>query len=143
MRSAAKVFPALSWRTSGVPTEGGAAGNARAFGVVELVLRAFSLDFLESFGSGHFIARERAVLGDDLCHLRFHGGKVIGGHGAFALETDVVIEAGVDGWAVDEFGIWEEALDGLGHDVRGAMTDEEEPVGIGAAFALLGGDDGE
>ncbi len=54
------------------------------------------------------------------------------------IEFKVVVETGVHGRAVGELGLWEEACDGLGHDVRGGMAREVEGVGF-----IFGGHEGE
>ena len=74
------------------------------------------------------LAGEGRVAGDDLAHLGLDLGKIVGREGLRARE--VVIEAVLDDRADRDLRAGIELLHGLGHDMRGVVTDEFERFGV-------------
>ena len=67
---------------------------------------------------------ELEVLLHNLLHLRLDRGEVLLGDLLALGQVDVVVEAVVGGGTVGKVGPGIEALHGLRHDVRGAVTDD-------------------
>ena len=82
----------------------------------------------------HHLARERRVAGDDLAHLGFDLGQIVGRERLVARE--VVIEAVVDHRTDRDLRAGIELLHGLRHDMRRVMADQLERFGIVARQEL-------
>ena len=103
-------------------------GDARVLGqvadVLDLVLLAALLHEGDGLGPRKLEDGELEVLLHDLLHLGLDRGEVLLGDLLALGQVDVVVEAVVGGGAVGEVGLGVEALDGLRHDVRGAVADD-------------------
>ena len=78
-------------------------------------------EHLGGFFAGNFNAFEALVFFDDLFHFGLDVLEVVDGE--FVLEIEIVVEAGTGRWADIELGIWEEAEDGCGENVRRGVSD--------------------
>ncbi len=87
------------------------------------------LEKLQGLGTADLPPLQGQVGLDDPLHLRLDGRQVI--RGKFMLAVEVVIKPVGDGRADAQFGLREEVLDGLGHDVGRC-------VAVGQAAALIG-----
>ena len=91
--------------------------------MLDLVLLAALFHQSDSLGARKFESAELQVFLHDLLHLRLYSGKIVLGK-PFIAQVDIVVEAVVGCGAVGEIGLGIEALDGLGHDMRGRMTND-------------------
>ena len=109
----------------------------RAFGYVfeqlDFVLLAPLAEELDSLLSGHLLALEREIRGDDLGHGGLDLRQVLGSERGGAVE--VVVETLFDGGADGELGVRIELLNRLRHHVRGRVADHL------AASLILEGED--
>ena len=104
--------------------EGDAGVVGQVADVLDLVLLAALLHEGDGLGTRQLEDRELEVLLHDLSHLGLDGVEVLLGDLLALGQVDVVVEAVVRGRAVGEVGLGVEALDGLGHDVGGAVADD-------------------
>ena len=148
VRTGAEILPGLpaaergvAGDAGGVEGDGGRALGDGAFGVVMLVLVGGGAR--QALGAADVGAHERAVGGDDPAHGGLDGGEVGIGQGArLARAVDdrhVIEEAVLDRRPVGETGLGIERANGLGEDVRAAVAQDLERIGI----VVGGGDDGD
>ncbi|MNS68507.1 hypothetical protein D3C72_1017910 [compost metagenome] len=93
-----------------------------------LVGLAHRLEMLDRRVAVPDLTLQRGAPVDDLAHLLFDLGEVVGREGLVAGE--VVIEAVLDGRADGDLGAGEELLHGLGQHVGGVVTDGLQRLGI-------------
>jgi hypothetical protein len=100
-----------------------------------LVVLALGLEVLNRLVARQHSAHHGLVLRSQLAHALLDGGQVLGREGALAGE--VVVEAVVDDRADGHLRLGEQLLHGIGQQVRRAVADDLEAVGV------LVGDDGQ
>ena len=100
-------------------------GDAGVFGQVADVLDLVLLAPLLHEGDGFFARQlehgELQILLHDATHLVLDGGQIVLGKGLVA-QIDIVVETALSSGTVGEVGFGVQALDGLRHDMRGAVA---------------------
>ena len=99
--------------------------------VLHLELLLALLHQLDGLGAGQDEGLDGQVLLGDLAHLLLDGSQVLVGE-LFVAQVYIVVEAVVGGGAVAKVSLGIEALDGLGHDVGGGVTQDVQFLVLGA-----------
>jgi hypothetical protein len=144
VRPLAEVEP-LALAVAAVPVERDLLARGQPIDVLALVVLAHLLEERLGLLAIDHLAAEGPAGRDDLAHLLLDAAEVVVGEGAGGL-VEVVVEARVRRRPEGDLGAREQALDRVGHDVRGRVPEDAQTVGIGGADRLdlgaLGADEG-
>ena len=114
-----------------LPVEGDAGVLWQVVYVLDLVLLATLGHVGDSLLSWELVGLELEVLPHDLAHLGLDRGKVLLRELRALGQFDVIVEAVVGGGPIGEVGLGIQALDGLGQDVGGGVTDDVKLLILG------------